>query len=485
MYQTLLITNEHIAIDDPHIHVINFNDYVSLYPQKNEHKVRIINLCNTSKYLSEGYYCSLLAEARKHKVLPSVSTINDLRKLSKDGSKITDIKIPSDIEKRLLRGESIAFNIYFGYVEDEDYAKLARRIFDQYPTPILGVSMKQGKHGFEMKVMRQSYEMLSVKEKQKCLTQLTYFTKKVWRQPASQKKYRWDLAILVNPDEPQPPSDQGALKRFIQAAAKVGIHAECVTASQLHHISQYDALFIRETTAIDHHTYALARKAEKEGVVVIDDSNSILRCCNKVFLHDAFSYNKVPSLKTHVVYDATEETLDKIESMFNYPVVLKMPEGSFSKGVFKRQNRSELALCLKEMLQDTALVLIQEYLYTAFDWRIGVLNGRPIYACKYHMVPNHWQIYSHKNKRVFSGGFDSLPTFEVPKLVLDAAIKACAIVGKGLYGVDIKQKGKKVYVVEVNDNPSIDHHVEDQFLGNELYMIIMNEFLDRLEKRGR
>ena len=37
----------------------------------------------------------------------------------------------------------------------------------------------------------------------------------------------------------------------------------------------------------------------------------------------------------------------------------------------------------------------------------------------------------------------------------------------------------------MNDNSSIDHKVEDAYLGDELYMIIMDEFKQRLEARGR
>ena len=69
--------------------------------------------------------------------------------------------------------------------------------------------------------------------------------------------------------------------------------------------------------------------------------------------------------------------------------------------------------------------------------------------------------------------------------MLDAALKACKTVGKGLYGVDVKEHLGKAYVLEVNDNPSIDHKVEDGYLGDELYMIIMDEFKQRLEARGR
>ena len=78
-----------------------------------------------------------------------------------------------------------------------------------------------------------------------------------------------------------------------------------------------------------------------------------------------------------------------------------------------------------------------------------------------------------------------MPTFEVPKVVLEAALKAARIIGNGLYGVDVKQKDNKAYVIEVNDNPSIEYKIEDRYLGDELYMQIMNEFQIRLEARGK
>jgi glutathione synthase/RimK-type ligase-like ATP-grasp enzyme len=68
---------------------------------------------------------------------------------------------------------------------------------------------------------------------------------------------------------------------------------------------------------------------------------------------------------------------------------------------------------------------------------------------------------------------DTLPTFEVPKAVLGAVLKITQPIGNGLYGVDVKEKDGKGFVIEVNDNPSIDRGVEDLYLGNELYHLIM------------
>jgi glutathione synthase/RimK-type ligase-like ATP-grasp enzyme len=78
-----------------------------------------------------------------------------------------------------------------------------------------------------------------------------------------------------------------------------------------------------------------------------------------------------------------------------------------------------------------------------------------------------------------------LPTYEVPRNVVQAALNATRLIGNGLYGVDIKQSGNRVAVIEVNDNPSIDSDVEDRFLGGELYTLVMQEFLSRMEAKRR
>ena len=78
-----------------------------------------------------------------------------------------------------------------------------------------------------------------------------------------------------------------------------------------------------------------------------------------------------------------------------------------------------------------------------------------------------------------------MPTFEVPKVVLEAALKATQHIGIGLYGVDVKEKNGKGYVIEVNDNPNIDSGIEDKYLGNELYRLAMAEFLRHMENRSK
>ena len=137
-----------------------------------------------------------------------------------------------------------------------------------------------------------------------------------------------------------------------------------------------------------------------------------------------------------------------------------------------------------ELFAHSELILAQAYTYTEFDWRVGVLNGEPLYVCRYYMSRGHWQIINHgKNGKAEEGRADTLPLEEAPPAVLETAIKAAKLIGNGLYGVDLKETAKGVVVIEVNDNPSIDTTVEDKVLGKQLYRKIMAEFLRRLEAK--
>ena len=68
-------------------------------------------------------------------------------------------------------------------------------------------------------------------------------------------------------------------------------------------------------------------------------------------------------------------------------------------------------------------------------------------------------------------------------LVVEAGVRAANLVGDGLYGVDLKQRHDGVFVIEINDNPSIDAGVEDKLLRDSLYERIIDWFQRRLEAR--
>jgi len=470
----------------PSEHVITFETYLATAHADPDRRMRIINLCGDYAYLSDGYYCSLLAEARNHHVIPSVKVINDLGKNALYRLQLEDFTEPllRAFKKQNKDGEFALYS-YFGTTPDPAFQELARLLFERFPCPILKITLRPQQQWEITDLTAVSPRQLNDDMQTLFADALDKFSKKVWRKSRARKSARFDLAVLINPAETLPPSNRGALKKFIHVGRRMGIDVELITQNHYGRIPEFDGLFIRETTAIDHHTYRFAKKAEAEGLVVIDDPNSILRCANKVYLADLFRTHRVPSPRTWILHKGNAAHLDQLEAAAGFPVVIKIPDGSFSRGIVKVNNRAELDQKVAELFQQSALLLAQEFLYTDFDWRIGVFNHKALYACRYFMVKNHWQIYRHGANRTDSGSFATLPTFEVPRAVLEAALKATQPIGNGLYGVDVKEVAGKGYVIEVNDNPSIDSGVEDQYLGDELYRAIMAEFLRRMENRGK
>jgi glutathione synthase/RimK-type ligase-like ATP-grasp enzyme len=471
----------------PSEQVMTFENYLVLEQGDPDQRVRVINLCSSYRYLSDGYYCSLLAEARGHHVIPSVKVLNDLGRKALYRLQLEDLsQTLAKAFKSRNKNNDITLLSYFGTTPEAEFQELARLLFERFSCPVLAVTLRFFGQQWEITELKAvSPRTLNESEQTLFADALDKFSKKVWRKGRARKTARYDLAILFNPEEKMPPSNRGALKKFINIGRQLGIDIELITQQHYVRLPEFDGLFIRETTAIDHHTYRFSKKAEAEGLVVIDDPTSMLRCTNKVYLADLFRTHRVPSPKTWILHRGNAEHLDKLEAEAGFPVVIKIPDGSFSRGIVKVSNRNELDIKVQELFQKSALLLAQEFLYTDFDWRIGVLNNKALYACRYYMVKNHWQIYRHGGKRTDSGNFDTLPTFEVPKSVLDAALKATQPIGNGFYGVDVKEKNGKGYVIEVNDNPNIDSGVEDKYLGDELYRLILTELLRRMENRSK
>ncbi|HUF46131.1 MAG TPA: RimK family alpha-L-glutamate ligase, partial [Aestuariivirgaceae bacterium] len=227
-------------------------------------------------------------------------------------------------------------------------------------------------------------------------------------------------------------------------------------------------------------TYRFARRAEQEGIPVIDDPQSMIRCTNKVYLAERLNAAGVPTPRT-VVVQGIKQAVSLGEEL-GWPVVLKIPDGSFSRGVYKCDDLECLKSRLKELLDQSDLVIAQEFVPTAFDWRIGVHAGEPLFACQYHMVKKHWQIMKYKDgKTVGEGTFKTVALDQVPHGVIETAVKAARLMGQGLYGVDLKQTDNGLYVIEVNDNPDLNHGIEDVEEKDALWEKLVKWFWDRME----
>ena len=470
----------------PSENIITFEAYQEQDPSPDE-PAQIINLCRDYKYMGRGYYCSLLAEARGDRVLPPVRTINELsrRRMYTLGLSALE-KLVQQKQSSLGRDEGGTFVLrtYFGTTTVEDLQGLARQLFELFPCPALEASFKRVGPTWAIESVKPvSIHQLVNGAQDEFANALDRFSRQIWRRSRRKKRYAYDMAILANPEEKLPPSSRKALEHFVLAGRHIGIDTEIIGKRDYARLTEFDGLFIRETTSVDHHTYQFAQKAEHLHIPVIDDTNSILKCANKVYLAELLRENELSTPRTMVLYRDKPESLTQAIDQLGLPFVLKIPDGSFSQGVYKVNSLDELKESCKQLFQSSVLVLAQEFMYTDFDWRIGVLGGRALFACKYYMSAGHWQIYNHAAKGSRrSGGFDTMAVEQAPAEAVKLAVRACSLIGRGLYGVDIKQSGNRFSIIEINDNPNIDAGVEDLHLGKLCYLRVMEHFFSEMER---
>lgn len=470
------------SLELPGVEVVSARSYLSEENYSKMRRARVFNLCRSYKYQSNGYYVSLLAEARGHRPLPGIMAIEDIK--SQTMVRFVSDELDSLIQKALknIVADKFTLSIYFGKNLAKRYDRLSGQLFQQFQAPLLRTQFVRLSNRWNLHAIApisaneipQDHKPFVIEVARK------YFESR--RMPGVKKEdTRYDLAILRSENESFPPSDEKAIQKFIRAAENLDLYVEVIGKEDYGRLAEFDALFIRETTSVSHHTYRFARRAAAEGLVVMDDPESILKCTNKVYLAELLKRNGIPAPKTLIV---SEDNSSKVEQELGLPCILKQPDSSFSQGVVKADSREELKEMLAKLFTTSDLLIAQEFLPTDYDWRVGILNREPLYVCKYFMARKHWQIYERsKEGKTYSGKAETLPVNEAPRLVLKTALEAANLVGNGLYGVDLKQVGEKVYVIEINDNPSIDSGYEDVVLKDVLYHKIMQEFLRRIEEK--
>src|SRR6266446_5065533 len=103
--------------DTPH-KVITTSEYLARPRLFDIGRPKLVNLARSYAYQSKGYYASLLAEARGHRVVPNVETMLELRAL------------------KLL--------VCFGIARDPRFEAFGRVLFDWFRCPALEVDIEPG-----------------------------------------------------------------------------------------------------------------------------------------------------------------------------------------------------------------------------------------------------------------------------------------------------------------------------------------------------
>ncbi len=247
--------------------------------------VKVFNVCRSYRYQSLGYYVSLLAEARGHRPLPDVSTIQDLKNYSVVRILSEDLDDLIQRSFASLSTDSFPLSIYFGENLAKKYRTLSRQLFNLFPAPLLRAQFVRRGGRWDLR----SLQPIGAREipdnhRPFVIEQTRRFFAGRARPRSVPQAFRYDLAILTDPAEVHAPSNPRALDRFQEAAEDLGIRSQLITTSDKGRLLEFDALFIRATTSVNHYTYGFSRTAAAGGMVVVDHPDDILLCTNKVFL---------------------------------------------------------------------------------------------------------------------------------------------------------------------------------------------------------
>ncbi len=444
--------------------------------------VKIFNLCKSYHYQSSGYYVSLLAEARGHKPLPKVGTMEDLQ--SQNLVRYLTEDLNAMIQRLLtpVATDDFVLGIYFGHSMNGHYDSLSHQLFNLLQAPLLSAHFERHNHQWSLRSVRAitASDIPADHHEFAVRAAMAYFTGR--NQAPRKHRPRFDLAILHDPDNPEPPSNAKAMEKFKKAAEDLSMRVELITRRDAGRLPQFDALFIRDTTFVNHYTYRFSRRALAERLVVIDDPDSILKCNNKVYLAELLAQRNIRTPKTLLVH---HDNIARIIPELGLPCVLKQPDSSFSRGVVKVDAEAELHTKVTELLGKSVLVIAQQWLPTEFDWRVGILDKRPLFLARYRFPAGHWQVIKRdeQQRKLSEGPTEAIALGEAPRELVAIALKSANLIGDGFYGVDIKQVGNRFYVIEINDNPNVDAGNEDAVLKDALYHEVMGVFLKRIEAR--
>jgi glutathione synthase/RimK-type ligase-like ATP-grasp enzyme len=255
-----------------------------------------------------------------------------------------------------------------------------------------------------------------------------------------------------------------ALLRIRDTAEGMGHSLSFIFPVDIKRIARLDGLFIRSRTDPMNISFVAAKMAEFQGIPVIDDADSIQICSDKINMYLHLMKKDVPIPKTLFLRKKEISTgyLKEVMENLGTPLIVKEPSTSFSARVEKVDSAPVFLRVAKRFIKLSDWIVAQSYVESQFDWRVGVLNGEILYACKYIIPTESFKIQATVNGHIVYCAVKSVPLERVPPLIVDVALRAGRAIGSGLYGVDIKEKDEQVYVIEVNDNPSLESG-EDEY----------------------
>jgi len=253
-------------------------------------------------------------------------------------------------------------------------------------------------------------------------------------------------------------------KRLMEEAKRLGV--ECYVVNPLRcqlslrkgapevmlynkKVDKVDVVLPRIGTSITEYGLLVVRQFEAMGVRAINSSDAILNSRNKFRGLQACAAKNIDIPHT-ILSRSLSDIPAAIRMIKNFPMVLKLLQGSQGIGVMLGYDRSSVESILATMLEMDKDVLMQQFIREAqgADIRALVIDGKVVAAMRRQASNGDFRANIHR------GGWGE--NIKLSKVYERMALQASKAVGLDIAGVDLLESNEGPKLLEINSSPGFE-----------------------------
>ena len=214
-------------------------------------------------------------------------------------------------------------------------------------------------------------------------------------------------------------------------------------------IAGYGAVIPRIGASITRYGTAVLRQFELMGSYTPNCSDAITRARDKLRSHQLLAAQGI-GLPVTVFGDNPDDTVDLLSMLGPPPHVIKLNEGTQGAGVMLTEKPSASRSVIEALRGLYANFLVQEFIAEAkgADLRCFVVGDRVVAAMRRQAPKGDFRSNLHR------GG--SAQAVRASAAEQATAIRAAAVLGLGVAGVDLIRSRRGPLVLEVNSSPGLE-----------------------------
>jgi ribosomal protein S6--L-glutamate ligase len=214
-------------------------------------------------------------------------------------------------------------------------------------------------------------------------------------------------------------------------------------------LTGFDAVVPRIGASVTFYGTAVVRQFEMMGTYVLNKSDGILRARDKLRCMQLLAEQGI-GLPATVFGDNPDDTQDLLNLLGRPPHVVKLVEGTQGTGVVLAEKLSSSRSVIEAFRGLYANFLVQEFIREAqgSDIRCFVVGGKVIAAMKRQAREGEFRSNLHRGGTAEAAKLSAAET--------ETAIRAAAVTGLAVAGVDLLRSRRGPVVLEVNSSPGLE-----------------------------